>query len=517
MEVRGLLKKGLNSIEGKFKGEDLIISGPIGTFVSKEFFDLILKEKVIFTPSLRIEGEKGSLHIQGALELSKEIDIHITGDIPLDILQNLIPDIKGLKGQTELGVKLTGTLSNPLFHGEIKLSEGGFLIPPYNLRMDNIQGIIQLANQTAYINDITAETRGDGWIGLNGIVEYKNRAIHSFNLTADFDDLYIYKQNAYKGFLEGQLEWFGNPDFSMLIGDVQVKEARHVAYKDIIQFLLAKKREIETDDLLKEGVQKNWGQWLEETNLSIGLDLGEEFWVRSPFYNATLTGHLMIKGPFTIPWLDGDIKVREGDIIIGSQRFSVTSGIITLSNPTMNEPSINAVAYHDINSYRLRLSVFGPLNKPNLQFSSTPYLSQPEILNMVFFGLTTEEGQREGQESDIVSLMLSTTGRVLINVIGEDVSSYTGLDAMSLDFFPKDLFRLDIFNIQLEEEGGGVERLTLGKTLSKRLKIKYTRLKGEEQREIAEAEYMITDHLTLIGSQDDQGTYSLDLNIGLSF
>jgi hypothetical protein len=79
------------------------------------------------------------------------------------------------------------------------------------------------------------------------------------------------------------------------------------------------------------------------------------------------------------------------------------------------------------------------------------------------------------------------------------------------------LFRLDILNVELEEEGGGVERLTLGKTLSKRFKIKYSHLKGEEQREIAEAEYTITDHLTLIGAQDDQGTYSLDLNIGFLF
>ncbi|MGA1864394.1 MAG: translocation/assembly module TamB domain-containing protein [bacterium] len=517
LEIEGLLKKGLKSIEGSFQGRDLMFSGPQGKFENKEDYKLIIKDKEIFTPSLIMRWEKGELDFNGYWKLPTGLDFNVSGLIPLNVLQEKMPDMKGLNGKIELAINVKGTVSDPLLQGEINVSEGEFSMPRYNFRADNIRGNILLKGNSANIKSLTAEIRGNGLIELRGVVFFQGRDIESFDLAADFDNLYIYKKDAYKGFLEGQLEWTGRPDSGLLTGDVLIKEARHYDYRDIIQLLLAKKREVETDKLLEDESKKNLVNFFDRTNANIGLALGEGFWVRSPFYNATLTGNLLIKGTLSNPWLDGEIEAKEGEIIIGSQRFSLASGKIKLMNPELSEPTINALALKDINSYRLRLSVFGPLNKPNLQFSSTPYLSQPEILNMVFFGLTTEDARWGEEQGGIISLMLSTTSSVLSGILGDEISHYTGLDMMRLNYLPQDLFRLDILNVELKDEGGEVERLTVGKTLSKRLKIKYSHLKGEEQREIAEAEYMITDHLTLIGAQDDQGDYSLDLNIGFPF
>ncbi|MGA1790030.1 MAG: translocation/assembly module TamB domain-containing protein [bacterium] len=517
LEIKGLLKGGLGSMEGRFEGRDLLISGPAGNFKSTAPYEIRLTEKVLSTPSLAMQGDNGTLDFKGAWMLPDGIDMNITGIIPLDVFQDKVVGLKGLKGKSELDLKLKGTIDDPLMQGEIELSEGTFSLPEYNFRVDNVQGTLWLTRKSIYVRNLSAETRGGGWIELNGVVLFQGRDLDSFNLRADFDDLYIYRRNAYKGFLEGQLEWTGREDFGMLTGDLLVKEARNEANQDILQLLLSKKREIEADHPLEEGIAKGWGEWFKKTQVNIGLDLGEDFWIRNPFYNATLKGNIWVKGSITSPWLDGEIEAEEGEIIIGSQRFDLVSGKIRLTDPAFSEPTLNAVALNDIDNFRLRLSVFGPLSQPNLQFSSTPYLSPAEILNMVFFGLTTEEAERGEQQGDIISLMFSTTGHVLNNVFGEDVSYYTGMDMIKLTYFPQDLFRLDILNVELEEEGGGVERLTLGKTLSRRLKIKYSHLKGEEQREIAEAEYTVTDHLTLIGAQDNEGTYSFDLNIGFSF
>lgn len=517
LKIEGLLKKGIKSIEGDFQGKDLTFSGPQGKFENLEDYKLVIKDKEIFTHSLIMQGEKGKLDFNGYWKLPTGFDFNVSGLIPLNVLQEKIPDMKGLNGKAELEINVKGTVSEPLLQGEINVSEGGFSIPGYNFRADNIKGNILLKGNSAEIKSLIAETRGDGLIELRGVVFFKRRELDSFDLFADFDNFYIYKKDTYKGFLKGKLEWSGRPDSGLLTGNVLVKEARHYDYRDIIQLLFSKKRDVETDNLLDDDIRKDLVKFFDRTDVNIGLDLGEGFWVRSPFYNATLTGNLLIKGTLGNLWLDGEIEAKEGEIIIGSQRFSLTSGKIKLVNPELSEPSINALALKDINGYRLRLSVFGPLNKPNLQFSSTPYMSQPEILNMVFFGLTTEEGGWGEEQGGLISLMLSTTSNVLSGILGEEVSHYTGLDLMRLDYLPHDLFRLDILNVELEEEGGGVERLTVGKTLSKRLKIKYSHLKGEEQREIAEAEYLITDHLTLIGAQDDQGDYSLDLNIGFPF
>jgi len=515
-EVQGAVREGISSCTGTFQGSDLTIAVPPGRFESVGGYELILQGKEISIPGLSIKGERGSLDVRGTWLLPDRFDLKVAGMVPLDVFQDKMQGVKGLNGQAELDMHVSGSTSVPLLDGKVLLSGGGFSLPDYNFRADDIRGDILFTKESMYIRDVTGQTRGGGRIVIKGTVAYQGTSVDSFDVTANIEGLYLYKRDAYKGFLDGRLVWSGKSGTGMLGGDILVKEARHTSYRDILQFLLARKREVETDRLLHKGLGREWGKWVGRTTINVGLDLGKDFRVRSPFYQASITGNLSVKGTLTEPWLDGEIRVEEGEIVIGSQRFDIASGRIALNNPALAEPTINAVATKDINSHRLRINVFGPVSKPNLQFSSTPYLSQPEILNMVFFGLTTEEAGRE-QGRDILSLMLSTTSSVLTNVIGEDIAYYTGLDMLRLNLFPQDLFRLDILNVKLQEEGGGVEQLTLGKTLSRRLKIKYSRLKGEEQREIAEAEYSIADHLTLIGAQDDQGTYSFDINIGFSF
>ncbi|MGA1794366.1 MAG: translocation/assembly module TamB domain-containing protein [bacterium] len=515
-EVRGAVREGISSLAGSFRGSELVIAGAPGRFEVVGGYEFVLRGREITIPGLSIKGERGSLDVQGTWLLPDRFDLKAAGIVPLTVFQDNVPATRGLSGKAELDVHARGSTSRPLFDGKILLSGGGFSVPEYNFRADSINGEIWFTKQSVYIKELVGYTRGGGGIVINGIVVYQGTEIDSFDVTARIEDLYLYKRDAYKGFLEGQLEWVGTSGVGILGGNILVMEARHTSYRDILQFLLARKREVETEGLLQRGLGRKWGKWVSRTTLNVGLDLGNDFRVRSPFYVASLTGGLSVRGTLNEPWLDGEIEVDEGEIIIGSQRFDITSARLALNDPAVAEPTINAVAVKDINSHRLRINVFGPVSKPNLQFSSTPYLSQPEILNMVFFGLTTEENGRE-QERDILSLMLSTTSSVLTNVIGEDIAYYTGLDMLRLNMFPQDLFRLDILNLRLQEEGGGVEQFTVGKTLSKRLKIKYSHLKGEEQREIAEAEYSITDHLTLIGAQDDQGTYSIDLNIGFSF
>ncbi|MBN2372956.1 translocation/assembly module TamB domain-containing protein [bacterium] len=513
----GFLKRPI-SFRGRFKGNDMNIFSKFGRFESQMPYDILLKDGELSIPFLFIQSDEGRLEINGSWDIQGEFDINAVGVIPLNALQHRLSIMRGLSGQADLRLNLKGTRADPKFQGEIMISEGGGLVPQYNLRLNNIQGTIGLTQTKAFIKELSADARGGGWVKLRGSIGYQDFSLRSFDLYADFENIYIYKSNSYRTYLEGDLEWTGSRDYSVLSGNVLLKETRYTGYKNIMQLILAKKRDVETGKgFWGIDAEGEWDEFIGNTTLGIGLELGEDFWVRSPFYSATLTGDLLINGTLGAPWLYGDIDVVNGDVYIGSQGFAITSGRIKLTNPELSESTINAVAIKDINSSRLRLSIFGHLSDPKLQFSSTPYRSQSEILNMVFLGMSTEGEDRYQKESDILSLMFSTTGKVLDEVLGSDVSYYTGLDMLNPGSIPGGIFRFDILDLALQEEGGGLKRLTLGKTLSRRFKIKYSRLTGEEEREIAEAEYMITDHLTLIGAQDNQGTYSLDLNFGFRF
>ena len=97
------------------------------------------------------------------------------------------------------------------------------------------------------------------------------------------------------------------------------------------------------------------------------------------------------------------------------------------------------------------------------------------------------------------------------------MTSFSGIDLFRAKVLNRDLFRVDLFKFKVGEESGAVEKITVGRDITKRLQLKYSIPAGVEKREIAEADYKLSDYIKLIGSQDDLGTYSLDLNFSFEF
>lgn len=522
LELKGLLKE-IKSTTGRFDGNEIRIAGPFGELKNTDRFEILLKDKRIIIPSLNMISDNGNLTFKGYWGSDMGFDINAKGFIPLELFQKRLSGVKVVSGITQVNLNLKGTKDSPQFQGDILISKGTILLPQYNFRLDNIVGWITLSKHHATIQKMSAETRGGGWIELNGRMNYQNlEGDDALDLTANFEDVYLYKKDTYRAYLEGILQWKGGLDSSKISGMLLLGEARYTGYKNLLQLLLTKKRSIESKEVEpiikgKEDTQGIWSRISGHAELDIELDLGDDFWVKSPFYNASLVGNPILKGALIEPFIIGDVEVAEGEVYLGSQAFYLASGHIKLNNPESADSTINALALSDINGLRLRLSVFGPLKNPRLQFTSVPFMPQQEILNMVFFGISTQEGGERQQENDLLSLMISTTSKVMDDVFGEKISYYTGLDMLRPSHLPGDLFKVDILDFAIGEKGAGIERLTVGKTLTKRFKIKYSRLSGEEKKEVAEAEYKATDYITLIGSQDDQGTYSFDINFGFEF
>ena len=517
--AKGSLKKWRES-EAKFSIDKLSLKTKIGAFTNQRPSLLSYLGGELMLSSLLLEGEDTNLNINGKWSQDIGVDAQVTGLVQLEFFEKYLSELDNLKGHALINISLGGSIDIPQINGSVVLSKGSFQLPFLNSRMEDIGGSLKFNNNIIIINNLNGKLRNGGFLSLNGKFNYN--PVDFAQISCSLQDLFFFKSNRFKFYLGGDLNWNLTPKGSELEGKLTIDEGRYYTHKDLLALLLTKHRDVSVESNIwgTEKLKSKLHNFFNNMILKVDLDIGQNFNVLTPYLEARLTGKFNIKDSAIDPIIVGQIKALDADIFIGGHKFSVVSGQILLPEPTQGQPIVNALAFKDINEYRLRLSILGPIDKPKFLFSSSPYLSQREIVNMLFSGFALGSGaSKYRNRSDIISKMFSTTNLIIDNVLGEDIEAqYDGYDNLRWNILSQNLFRLDIFNLKLQEEGGMVEKLTLGKQLSSNFTIKYSEnIGGDEEYRITEAEYNITDHFTVIGSQNDEGVYTFDLNFGLDF
>lgn len=314
--------------------------------------------------------------------------------------------------------------------------------------------------------------------------------------------------------MKGDLHWQGDKEYSDLSGAVEVQEGRYHRDVGFLQALLTKRRRIDIDEKSLSSFQTSGIEWLNNMSYDIRISIPQNVWVKSSFFTAEIArSDFTVKGNNPNPYPEGQIRTMNGAILLGGNKFQIVSGLLELTDPQKHNPTLDILAVADIDAYQISANIFGPIDDPQIRLSSSPYLSQTDILNMIALGISSDGG---GGGESAEQITVGGTP-VLSDIFGNQVTSFSGIDLFRAKLLNRDLFRVDLFKFKVGEESGEVEKITVGRDITKRLQLKYSIPANMEEREIAEAGYKLSDYVKLIGSQDDLGTYSLDLNLSFEF
>ncbi len=148
----------------------------------------------------------------------------------------------------------------------------------------------------------------------------------------------------------------------------------------------------------------------------------------------------------------GRVIVDGGRYTQGEKEFIIQQGEVLFGGKILN-PYLNLKAQYTNKPYIIDIFVTGTLDSPIVNFSSSPYLSQSDILSMLLFSATTES-LFEGSASSS-NQALSMLG----NTFAKEIVKNFGLT-------------LDKLVLSTNEQGGlGIE---IGKKISKKITVIYT-------------------------------------------
>jgi len=121
------------------------------------------------------------------------------------------------------------------------------------------------------------------------------------------------------------------------------------------------------------------------------VELGANCRARNSVISTLATGKITLGGTDLQPEIQGSLDLLNGSVTAKSNEFRISQGRVAFLGGGTQIPNVNLLATTTMKQtsqdYRVQLHVRGPGDKLAVDLSSDPPLTQPEIVNLLAFGV----------------------------------------------------------------------------------------------------------------------------------
>jgi translocation and assembly module TamB len=231
---------------------------------------------------------------------------------------------------------------------------------------------------------------------------------------------------------------------------------------------------------------------------------------------------LSFRGTYERPIVFGRTEISRGEFIFEGRRYLVTRGTIDFTNPLRIDPTFDVEAETQVRvpgqTYRVRLSASGTMQRLRPVFMSDPPLPPVEVASLLLGDLATGQDAdlRALQRPDLTEqqLVQARVARMLVSPvsgqIGEVVEQTFGVDTFQVTPLVTD-------PRQQSSRFNPSARLTIGKRISNRAYLTFSRSISSSSDQIILLEYDQTDRISWILTRNEDDSYALDLRVRKEF
>ena len=381
------------------------------TQVDKIVSAMTLKSEQIGTGKMNL-----TLHLQEQQKaLSGKINIEA---IKLDVLQPFIPAVQQLEGALSANGKISGTLSAPLFNGEIRARDIAF-----DSELSPLQ--VEQGNLTARIRGTQLQLDGT-WKSGQQPVNVQGKA--NWSQKQWFADLKLDSEQMLLS-LKPQLDAEISPHLTVRIEPqkVKVRGRVHVPYARVVVEELPKSATPVSQDVTiitseKDSTSAEAQTWV--VDAVVQVTLGEDVRLTGLGLKAELSGDLQIKQtPSQPPEANGSIQITQALYKAYGQELTVRNGEIFFAGP-FEQGILQMNAVRKVDQVIAGLRISGNVMSPQVTLFSDPVMSEENILAYIVLGRplgaesTTSEGQLLAQAAVALGIL---GGKGIANNIAEQL------------------------------------------------------------------------------------------------
>ncbi len=488
--------------EGRFEALDLQVQDYRVELASP--LNVSYRTPYVILERCRFVGSETDVQVAGRIELAEvpQLTLTTTGDVNL-LLANAFLEGGDIQGNLNFETNFHGPLENPRIVGAATLTDVFFSYPDTPIVILDGEGSFKFTANQLSIDQFSARTEYgrvsiSGGVFLDGFQPVRwqvNVLGHGLALEYPNDVLTVF---------DADLDLIRSDARQLISGVVYVRSAEYTQNVSIAELIFS---------LTQADVVTAPTPAAEDIALDVTVEAYQSLRINNNLAHLTGSADLSIIGTVSNPVILGSATVDEGFLTLEGNRYDVTRGTVSFSDPRRTRPHLNFEAETQVREYAIAVVIRGPADQFQLSFRSDPPLATASIVSLLAAGQTQEEifGAEPTDQTRSATLVAFGAGALLSKTLGEAVEAgpgrLLGFERFSIDPFISD---------SVDRDPGA--RITLGKQITRELNVtSISSVTNSLQEQTVVIQYRITDWLTAVGTSDSYGRVAVDFRLRKRF
>jgi translocation and assembly module TamB len=434
--------------------------------------------------ALTLVGPNTELTVSGFRAPSGQLELSATGSADLRLLAGLVPDLKRPHGQLSVEARVTGTVEEPVIIGAGRLDDAGFQLKTTSILLSDLRGALAFSQNRVLFEDLAASVNG-GRAKLRGELELASFVPVRLRVEALLDEVPVAVPANLPSTLSGRVEAAGTPDATTVTGRLHVVRARYTTDVGLERNLLELRRRQPPPPKPYDKA----GEWL---RLDLQIVVDGDVRVENDLVSAPVRGELTLTGTLAAPGVVGTLNLGEGSKArFRGNEFVLSHAVLDFTDRNKVEIGLDIHGHSQVRDYQIFMHAHGRMADPQVTLTSTPALSQPDIITLLSLGFTRRD-----------ATPTSGVGAAATAAAAQALFSASGLDEQVRRFVPKSQVVGDVsvrIMTDYSEASGQVEpRAALESALvGDRLRLRYQAPLSGAKGQKAQAEAKLSGNASL--------------------
>jgi translocation and assembly module TamB len=476
---------------------------------------VVMNQRVVRIDHMRFLGDDTELDVSGSVDLgARRIAGLAKGSANLGILQGFYRNIRS-SGQAQLTAQVSGSLERPVILGQATIADGRlrhFALPH---SLEAVNGSILFDSRNIRLDGLTA-TVADGQVSFDGRIGLDGYTPSDLALTATGRSMRLRYPEGVRSEVDADLSLTGRVSAPTLSGTVTVHNAIWTTRFDTGGNLF---------DFGGGAASVSAGVAAAETypvRLDVRVIAPGTLRIENNDAQIVSSADLTFRGTYERPVVFGRAEISRGEFIFEGRRYLVTRGTLDFTNPVRIEPTFDIAAETQVRvpnqTYRVTLSVSGTMQRLRPVFESDPPLPPVDVASLLLGDVATsgDAELRALQRQDLTEqqLIQARVARMLVSPIS------SGLGKVVEQTFGVDTFQVTPLLSDPSQQSSRFDpsaRLTIGKRISNRAYLTFSRSISTSSDQIILLEYDQSDRISWILTRNEDDSYALDIRVRKEF
>jgi hypothetical protein len=315
----------------------------------------------------------------------------------LSFLRDYAPEmISSIPGRLKLDVEVKGTVGKPVIKGEVDLniSEIAWAKPDLP-SVRNVRAIIRANDQQVTIQEVSAVLAG-GRVKLDGTVDATDLKNPALNLTVMAREALVFRDPTTSARANGDITCRGTLQQSTVSGLVEIVRGRVFKEIDLLPVL---KLPVDVPPVpvntARSEAKLTLPPIIKDWLFNIHVRTRDPVLISGNLANGAVSADVHLGGTGAAPQLTGAANVDRLLLKLPFSVVKVTKGVITLRPDHPFDPDLDVRGESRMGSNDITLYIYGDSTSPQTRFTSTPPMSETNIITLLATGTTLDGSASE--------------------------------------------------------------------------------------------------------------------------